>query len=62
MFGTCNLFEAGTGVCQLTSSVVRLHAEEACSELGTAKGPSQLANNTCLWMLSFRNTVPGIQT
>ena len=62
MFGTCSSFEAGNGVCQLTRSAVRLHAEQACSELGTAKVPSQLANNTCLGMLSFGNTGLGIQT
>lgn len=48
VFGTRNFFEAGHGVCQLTSAVVRLHAKEACLELGIAKGPSQLASNTCL--------------
>lgn len=46
VFGTHNFFEAEKGVCQLTSSVVRLHAKEACLELGTAKGPNWLANNT----------------
>lgn len=44
---------------QAHSSVPCLHDEEACSELGSAKGPSQLANNTCLGMLSFGHTVLG---
>lgn len=49
-----NSFEAGNGVCKLTSSLACLHTS---SELGSAKGPSQLANNICLAMLSFGHTV-----
>lgn len=54
-----NSFEAGNGVCKLTSSLAYLHTEEACLELGSAKGPRQLANNTCLGMPSFGHTVLG---
>lgn len=62
VLGTCSFFEAGNGVCQLTSSAVCCYTEEACLKLGTAEGPNQLANNSCLWTLSFGNTVLGIQT
>lgn len=51
-------FEAGNSVCKFP--LAYLHTEEACSELGGAKGPSQLANNTCLGMLSFGHAVLGI--
>lgn len=61
VFGTFNFFEVANGVCKLSGAAARPSAEEACSELGTAEGPDQLARNTCLWTLSSGKTVLGTQ-